>query len=569
MASMVCPDDSELLAILFNETADTRTHVEDCPPCRQRLARLRSEVVGLRRAAEEAASREGAETPQATKDSRATVMRPNAPPVPREQVPSRIGKYLVVGLLGEGGQASVYRAVNPNLNKELVLKVSRRTVLPERTERDRLIQEARLLADLDHPNLARVYDADFWEDRPFVVMEYVRGRTLAESLRQQPAAPRQAAALTAQLARALAAAHRAGVLHLDLKPSNIMIDEAGRPRILDFGLARVCPPSLGDMPADSSGGTPEYMAPEQARGDQEAIGPASDLFALGGVLYRMLAGRPPFRGETAQQTLQRARQCDFDRSALRRARVPRALERICLKALTADPSERYARAEDMAADLERFVNRPRRIKRIAGAGLALVGLLLVAGYFYFVGPPVEFPTGHHPVIAFVQRGQDTYDFSAALPLRGTDDFRIDCLLPRNFQPRVFSRDLNGKWEEYSQFTIKWDGRFDRLQADVHWTGKGTGTRVILVCAAGSSQSLAGEEIRKIVQVDASPWETLPPKVLVRMNRDGVQIGSQSRGMEPGREGAVGRIEDRLEHLRLRLRDRCEYFVAVAYPHADE
>ena len=153
--------------------------------------------------------------------------------------------------------------------------------------------------------------------------------------------------------------HAWGITHQDLKPKNIVIDEAGRPRILDFGLATFRHAwSESTAEPGTISGTPEYMPPEQAAGQTSLIGPRSDVFALGGVLYFLLVGRAPFHGKDILDTLAKARACDFDSAALRKREIPAALARICLHAMQADPQARYQTAEAMADDLERFLARP-------------------------------------------------------------------------------------------------------------------------------------------------------------------------------------------------------------------
>jgi serine/threonine protein kinase len=212
------------------------------------------------------------------------------PPAPH---PVAIGKYRVVEWLGRGGQAEVFRAVHPHLpGRDVVIKWARRRL----TElvRQQFLAEGQVLAGLEEAGVARVYDVDVYEDRPFVVMEYLRGRSLQQVLAQRRPAPREAAALVAVLADSLDRVHRRGVCHRDLKPANVLIDDAGRPRLVDFGLA------LAERPWDQSGrqeegvsGTFQYMAPEQANGQTERIGPRSDIFGLGSILYALLTGRPP------------------------------------------------------------------------------------------------------------------------------------------------------------------------------------------------------------------------------------------------------------------------------------
>jgi predicted Ser/Thr protein kinase len=290
-------------------------------------------------------------------------------------LPPSVGKYRIVGRVTVSGQAEVFRAVHPTLQKELIVKLARRGFEPGEADRDAMAREARILSELDHPGLVRVYDLDVHEGRFFLALEYVRGLTLEQHSEQQRPTPRQAAALVADVARALATAHRRGVYHQDIKPRNILVDESGKPRLIDFGLARWRDAFSTDVEGPS-GGTLAYMAPEQALG--EAAGPWSDLFALGGVLYFLLTGRAPFAAKDPADALARARRCDFDAAALRAAGVPRRLRRILLKAMAAEPAGRHASAEHLAVELERFA-RPSRT--VAGAALAFVLLALGLGFW--------------------------------------------------------------------------------------------------------------------------------------------------------------------------------------------
>ena len=295
-----------------------------------------------------------------------------AAPVTEEAagVPETIGKYRVVAPLDEGGQATVYRALHPTLDKELVIKLARRPIRPDSPEADRLMAEGKLLAELDHPNLARVYDLDLHDGRPYLVMEYVRGQNLRQYVEQHRLAPKEAALLVAKIARAMAVAHARGVIHQDLKPTNILIDEAGEPRIIDFGMARLRH-GWGESPveAGSVSGTLQYMPPEQARGDTDQVSHRSDIFALGAILYWLLAGRPPYADRDITTLLDRASQCRFDRAPL--DGVPRRLRQVCLRAMAANPADRYANAAELAGELQRAV-RPRWPLPAAAAVLALV-----------------------------------------------------------------------------------------------------------------------------------------------------------------------------------------------------
>ncbi len=270
----------------------------------------------------------------------------------------------------------------------MVLKLGRQPVGAD--DRASLVAEGRLLADLEHINLVKIYDLDFHNDRPFLVMEYVHGRNLEDYARDEPVTPRRAAELVAKLAGALAMVHRRGIIHRDIKPRNILIDEAAQPRLIDFGLARLRN-AWSDPSATTWGGTLAYMAPEQARLEHDRIGPRSDIFGLGAVLYFLLTGQAPFVGETQDEVWDRARRCDFEPRALRIARAPRRLERICLKAMAADPADRYATAEAFQRALRRYLQRPRVL---AAAGVTCAVILLGVGLHSFVTrtpPPTPGP----------------------------------------------------------------------------------------------------------------------------------------------------------------------------------
>ena len=185
--------------------------------------------------------------------------------------PASIGRYAVIAELGRGGQAVVYRAVHPALNKDVVIKLSRAPWKGDSAERDRLLAEGRLLAELEHPGLARVFDLDFYLGRPFLVLEYVRGRNLDQQRRTAALPVSESIRVVAQVARSLAAVHRQGIVHRDVTPRNIMLDEQGQPRLIDFGLAHWRAPWEVDAEQRSITGTIAFMAPEQANGEGDRI----------------------------------------------------------------------------------------------------------------------------------------------------------------------------------------------------------------------------------------------------------------------------------------------------------
>lgn len=546
-----CPADEVLMPLLAGESipVEVRDHLDACAVCRRRLEDLRTDLNDLR-----SASRLAPTLP--TRD----LVRPRL---------ATIGKYLIVGTLDAGGQARVYRALHPMLDKELAIKLSRRPVDEHSDTRHFLVAEGKLLAGLEHPNLARIYDLDFHEDLPFLAMEYIRGSDLRRYTGGSPLAPHRAARIVAEVARALAVVHRHGILHQDIKPQNILIDADGRTRLIDFGMARLRH-AWDDGPEEPSGGTPAFMAPEQARGETATMGPRSDLFALGGVLYFLLTGQAPFAASDLVTSLERAASCDFDRAALRRAGVPRRLEAICLKAMAVRPEDRYARAEDLAEDLERYVRRPQLLAR---SGVALAAALLISLGVWWLGraptPGTVAPQDVAEIRIEVERDGQYLDLASALPLHASSDkVQVVGKIPAGLHAVMLYLDPRGKVKRlpvedspadtFTRLVFPGEGGQAPLEADA------SGTEFILVCAARSPAELEGLE-DLMASILAPPLPRLPPKVLIRLNRD--EPSRQSRPFGAAEPDPVAQTEAKLDHLRRRLRDKgIPIIQGVAFSH---
>jgi serine/threonine-protein kinase len=260
----------------------------------------------------------------------------------------------------------VYRARHLRLNRPVALKMLLAGAYAEPAERERLQREAQAVAALGHPNIVQVHDVGDVEGRPYFTMELVEGGDLAEQIRGVPQPARQAAALVATLAEAIQAAHQSGIVHRDLKPGNILLTRDGTPKVTDFGLARRLEVGGGLTLTGVPVGTPSYMAPEQVRGERRATGPATDVYALGAILYELLTGRPPFRAESGAATLQQVLTDEPVAPARLNPRVPRDLTTICLKCLSKEPQRRYASAAALAEDLHRFLRGEPIAARPAG-----------------------------------------------------------------------------------------------------------------------------------------------------------------------------------------------------------
>jgi tetratricopeptide (TPR) repeat protein len=303
------------------------------------------------------------------------------PPAPRAPEPlPRVPGYDVLELLGQGGMGVVYRALQRGLDRQVALKLIRLRLDafgPRRDEvRQRFHTEAQAIARLQHPNVVQVFEVGEWaggEDRPpvpFLSLEYVPGGNLTRRLAGGPLAPEAAARLVETLARAVQSAHQNGVVHRDLKPDNVLLTADGTPKIADFGLARFVGAqaegkAAGPTESGAILGTPSYMAPEQARPGSAEVGPAADVWALGAILYACLTGRPPFLASSTVDTLLQVVHNDPAPPAQLNPKVPRDLETVCLKCLQKEVGRRYATAQELADDLERFrLGRPVRARPV-------------------------------------------------------------------------------------------------------------------------------------------------------------------------------------------------------------
>ncbi len=263
--------------------------------------------------------------------------------------------YEVCQRLGEGGMAVVYKARQHRLNRWVALKMVHGggRACPDHLVRFQV--EAEAVAQLDHPHIIQIYEIGETEKVPFLAMELLEGPSLEARLAEGPYPDRAAAELVASLAGAIQVAHDAGIIHRDLKPSNILYNSEGIPKVADFGLAKRIGSDDGPTQSGQIMGSPSYMAPEQARGDSRHVGPEADVYALGAMLYVMLTGRPPFKGDNPMETVRQVVEEDVVPPSRLSPRLARDLETICLKCLQKSPSRRYRSARELADDLGRFL----------------------------------------------------------------------------------------------------------------------------------------------------------------------------------------------------------------------
>lgn len=301
--------------------------------------------------------------------------------------------YEVMSRLGQGGMGRVFKARHLGLHRMDAIKMVNVGASPHLITR--FMDEARAIARLKHPNIAQVYDSGEVDGHPFYAMELVEAGTLAQKLRRQPQEARWSARLIMTLAQAVHYFHQQGIIHRDLKPSNVLMEANGEPKIADFGLVKNIGSDSQHTETGDIIGTPSYMSPEQASGMVKSIGPATDIYALGAILYECLTGRPPFQTPDGMQTLMLVITGDPVPPGKLVPKLPRDLNTIVMKCLEKQPGRRYATAQALADDLGRFLEGESIIARPVGrvektwkwcrrrpawAALILVGFLSLIGF---------------------------------------------------------------------------------------------------------------------------------------------------------------------------------------------
>jgi eukaryotic-like serine/threonine-protein kinase len=268
----------------------------------------------------------------------------------------RIGNYQILQQIGRGGTGMIYRARQRNSQRIVALKYILSVHADSRETLARFRREAVIVASLRHPNILPIYELEETEDGlPFFTMKYAPGGALLEAAQSLRHDPRRSVRLIAKVSRAMEYVHGEGVLHRDLKPGNILLDEHGEPLVSDFGLAK----SL-ETPTDltrtlTSFGTPGFIAPEQAHGPAKNLNPAADIYSIGAMLFYLLTGRPPFLGENALAVIKEAADKPSPKLRTVAPELDRDLETICAKCLEREPEARYFSAGDLAEDLERWL----------------------------------------------------------------------------------------------------------------------------------------------------------------------------------------------------------------------
>ena len=275
----------------------------------------------------------------------------------------------------------VYKCRDVDLDRVVAVKTIAAGQYATAEQPARFDSEARAVARLKHPHIIAIHAVGHHDGLPYLSLEFAEGGSLSQRLSRGPMPSPAAAELIETMARAVHAAHEAGVIHRDLKPSNVLFTADGAPKVSDFGLAKLLDKGSQHTLSGQPLGTPSYMSPEQAQGETRLVGPPTDIYALGAVLYETLTGRPPFLSESAFETVKLVVSGEVVAPRMLRPDVPRDLETICLKCLEKEPGKRYESAEALADDLGRFLaDRPIGCDGFRGqSGGALVPSQSVGG----------------------------------------------------------------------------------------------------------------------------------------------------------------------------------------------
>jgi serine/threonine protein kinase len=544
-----CPADDQLLALATGESIsdELREHAGSCAECQTRVKLLRGEIDELR----------------------SLTALPAAPPATRiaetadeeSPNPAKIGRYVVVGALGSGGQADVYRVIDPNLGRDLVIKLSRHRSGAGDARRDALLGEGRLLAQLDHPGLVRVFEIGIYDDRPFLVLDYVQGRNLEQTYAGKRPSAAEAAQLIAAVARVVAYAHSRGVVHGDITPRNILIDGAGRPRLIDFGLSKIEDAWRDD--AGTSGGTPEFLPPEMAFADGHwgTSVPASDVFGLGATFYWLLTGEAPFAAPTSLQALARSQKCDIDFDVLQRLRVPQGVARVCRLALAADPGSRPA-PDALADNLRRATRRwitPRVAAGVAAAALACIAI------FWSLWDQDDTANGTASVVhsiptITVDRNRN---LSNVLPLHTGDRIAVSCNISQGERAIMLWFDAAGELKQFEparDVAEKVDRMVYPAPHDDFVLGPPEGTDLIFFCRGGP---VPETELQKCFPVGKPP-PLLPAQNYLELLRSVVETrGPLERSAIPGE---IHQVETLMKDINRALLQQFDGVTGIAFPH---
>jgi serine/threonine protein kinase len=521
----------------------------------------------------------------------------------------RLAGYRILKVLGQGGMGVVFHGEDPQLQRPVALKAMRPALVAVPSAKKRFLREARAAAAIKHDNIVSIYQVG--EDRgfPFLAMEFLEGEALDQRLKREPKPPlAEVLRIGREMAEGLAAAHERGLVHRDVKPGNIWLEgQRGRVKILDFGLARSTDDPAHLTQSGAIVGTPSYMAPEQAEGRTNDIGPATDVWALGVVLYQMLAGRLPFRGGSTTATLHEICTRSLEPLGGLRPDVSPALEAIVFRSLQKEAARRYPSARALAENLQRFLDvevaaetkivppMKRKMPLVWGAALVAVVLLVAAGWGLRsllwngstphttetepVPPSVAVPfKGSIDVIVTEpknpRRDRLRLHEPGARPLKPGDEVKVEVVLNRPGFVYILWIDAKGKpipiypWREG-----EWDARpsdekpvmklISPEGVDIYPIDPGPQGLETLVLLVRETKLERDVDLRKeIGEVGAQDW---PDLTYVAWFENGVEVMDEPNRAPSGKVGESSNPAVRTQkRLQQRLGERFEYTRAVSF-----
>jgi tRNA A-37 threonylcarbamoyl transferase component Bud32 len=489
----------------------------------------------------------------------ATVGQSYTPPSARTE---KIGRYPVNSALATGGEAEVYLCFHPEWRKQVVVKWMRKGAATCEDWRERFARQGPLLKELEHDRIVRIYDQGECEGRPFIVTEYIQGRNLRQFYQDTRPEAAQAVAIIADVAVALGHAHRLGVYHQDVKPDNILIEDGGRAKLIDFGVAWFRPAwGGGSDPHGCTAGTLGYFSPEQASDGE--VTARTDLFALGGVLYFLLTGSAPYPELEPNAALKRAIACDWDRSLLNKLEIPVRLRRVCETAMAADPRERYATAEELASAARAAIRPPWwSWRRIAVAmlflclfgGAAVTGRILSNRWF----PPATPVAAEKPnlVVLVHRQGFDPKPLSEVVPLLNGDSLQARFRVSGGVYASLVYVNTSGRLEVLQTY----EPREASYEAIWPATGQGielrppAGTEFLFVCGR-TDRAPTTEELQAAWAGNAELPVLEPAGRFLRMRPEEITVeGTKERDLGKVVEFPENNpVKRRLEQFRDRLR----------------
>lgn len=322
------------------------------------------------------------------------------------------GDYDLLEPIAKGGMGIVYKARQRKLNRIVAIKMILAGQFADQSDIERFYSEAEAAAALSHPNIVAIHEIGEVGGQHFFSMDYIDGQSLADMVRENPLRPRRAAEFVKTIAETIQFAHDNGVIHRDLKPANILLDRRQRPLVTDFGLAKQVSSQSQRTMAGSIVGTPSYMSPEQAAGHTDQIGPLSDLYSLGAILYELLTGRPPFRAASPFETVRQVLDSEPVSPRVLNESVPRDLETICLKCLQKDRKTRYGSAQELADELDRYlrgepiqarpISGPERFWRLCRR-YPVTSSAIAAAVAFFIALPIVLAVAYFRISAALER----------------------------------------------------------------------------------------------------------------------------------------------------------------------